>query len=231
MISKKSTFLFVFALALCSCHKEETKHEEISSDNVVRFADQPADFMIPSKLWDLLLPRDKGGGQKYKSENDEETMGASVLFAPFTVILEEKNSGILERPQIRFEFTKGGGVIDLARYLTGKAGTFFVRFEAEGLSDPNTLRAFFLSKAKKRKVAERFVGSGCHRFFDVTKAILANVAGKGFAVNTTRNFASSTLGGHFLLSWQREGLYYVAQAHFTDSSHPQLFCNSTEAAQ
>lgn len=223
----KLTVVLVLSLSL-SCTPKPHQDAKDAPDSVIRVRDQAGDFRVPAKLWDLMLPSDKVASQ-YKSENDEEMMGSSVLFANLTVVLEEKTPGVLVMPKIRIEFPKGGGHIDLARWVSGKAGSYFVRFETEGLSDPlNVPHIFFLSKAKKRRVDDRIVGSGCKSYYDITHFIVGKKASKGVIVNTTRNFDSSTLGGHFLFSWQRDGVYYVTQAKFSDSAHPQLYCNSQD---
>lgn len=226
MISNTLKLLFA-AMLVVACTKKTHEETKDAPDNVIRVRDQAGDFMLPAKLWDLLLPSDKVAS-KYKSENDEETMGASVVFANLTVILEEKTPGVLVMPKVKIEFPKGGGQIDLAKWVSGKTGSYYVNFDVEGFGDKDVPHIFFLSKAKKRKVDNRIIGSGCRSYFNVTKHILARRHDKGVVVNTTRNFDSTTLGGHFLISWQREGVYYVTQAKFTDSAHPQLYCNSQE---
>lgn len=196
--------------------------------DVVR--ENPSDFRIPAKLWDLLLEGSQVPGTARNNENDEEMMRSSVIFASLTVVLEERTPGTLMEPMIRIEFPKGGGQIDLARWLTRKPGSFFVRFESDGQNDPASFRAFFLSKAKKRKIEEGLVGSGCRSYLDIRSYMLSSGRDPGIVVNTTRNFASSTLGGHFIFSWQREGVYFVTQAGFVDSDYPQLSCSSMETA-
>src|SRR5262245_28368555 len=105
----------------------------------VRVKDLPSDFLLPAKLWDQLLPSDK---PKTNKDQDEEDNRASVQFADLTVILKEKNTEVLRKPEIRIVFPKGGGQIDLAQWLTGKVGTFYVRFETEGKPIDPSFRAY-----------------------------------------------------------------------------------------
>ncbi|PWU13362.1 MAG: hypothetical protein C5B49_14860 [Bdellovibrio sp.] len=228
-----------WALILCcgvgAADEAGRPNKSNEKSETIRVRETGVDFYLPSKLWDLLLPADVTETAKKAVEaDDEELIGSSLQFAPLTVILEEKSKGVLTSPRLSFVFKEGGGLIDLAKWTTGKSGTFSVSFSFDGALTALQFHAFFLSEARKRKIEEidgNIVGSGCRSYFDITSAILG--AGKNIElkVNTTGQMASTTLGGHFIFSWQREADWYVTQVQFTDSLHPSLYCSAAEAAR
>lgn len=222
------TVLIFFTL---SCKKTEDSSDVQSAERVIKVRDAASDFLLPAKLWDMLLSdqaaKTVAPGAAGAADHDD-MMVTSVLFAPITVVLEEKSHGVLTYPKLRLEFPKGGGVVDLARYVTGKPGSYYVKFETDGFVSAAGMRVFFLSKARKRKVEHMIVGSGCRSYHDVTTFVMGQQFGKGFLVNTTRRMDASTLGGHFIFSWQQESDQLVNQIMFTDSESPQLFCSSQE---
>ena len=219
MISR-GILLLVGIVLVAGCKKEQFVKE--APEKVVRIRQTGTDFKMPSELWDKLLPED---GEKHASaEEDDENIKQSINFAPLIVTLTQKNSGILTHSPIQFEFPQGGGMIDLAEYVTRKPGTFYVNFDVAGMDDPEKLTIYFLSRSKKRRFDNQIFGSGCRSFFNIKKHVLAEHSKYGIAVNTTRNLHTTTLGGNFLLSWKRDDSFLVTQVQFFDSKNPQLFC-------
>lgn len=215
-------FLLLTLIIATSCKKEEFVKE--TPAKVVRIRQTGNDFQIPSGLWDKLLPSDATGITDLKAEAEDGNTVAGVNFAPIIVTLTEKNSGVLTDSPIQFEFPQGGGMIDLAEFVTGKPGTFFVNFDVAGIKTPEHLTVYYLSKARKRRFDNQVFGAGCRSYFNIKKHFLAEHGKRGIAVNTTRDLHSTILGGHFLFSWQREDSFLVTQVQFLDSKNPQLFC-------
>lgn len=216
-----SLILLPLATVFFGCKQEQFVRQ--APEKTVRIRQTGTDFKMPSELWDKLLP--KTGEEKISSaEDDDEKSTEAINFAPVIVTLTQKNSGVLHQSPVQFEFPQGGGMIDLAEYVTGKPGTFYVNFDVAGMDSPENLTIYFLSRAKKRRFDNQVFGSGCRSFFNVKKHVLAEHSKYGIAVNTTRNLHTTTLGGHFLLSWKRDDSYLVTQVQFLDSKNPQLFC-------
>lgn len=212
-----------------SCKKEDFVRK--TPDKVVRVRQTGNDFRLPSGLWDKLLPSDAAGITDLKAEVEDGNTVAGVNFAPIIVTLTEKNPGILTSSPIQFEFPQGGGMIDLAEWVTGKPGTFYVNFDVAGIKTPEHLTVYYLSKARKRRFDNQVFGAGCRSYFNIKKHFLAEHGKYGIAVNTTRDLQTTILGGHFLFSWQREDSFLVTQVQFLDSKNPQLFCDEDKKEQ
>lgn len=232
MLSATSKISVIFSLVLLFALDSSVRansDDDAYAPEVIRVRDLPKDFLLPATLWDQLLVHEiKGAGVALPDEPGASTM-SSVLFSSITVILTEKNSGVLKEPVIRIEFPKGGGEVDLSQWTTGKPGSFFVRFVFPGELSP-TFEAYHLSKTRKRKVDGRIYGGGCRFFYKVTKLLLKPADSRGLAVNTTKDFHVSTLGGHFLFAWQDQEATQVSQVRFTSSNNPDLFCQTWPAA-
>lgn len=207
---------------ISSCKKDDFVREAPSK--VVRVRQTGNDFKLPSGLWDKLLPSDATGITDLKAEAEDGNTVAGVNFAPIIVTLTEKNSGVLTHSPVQFEFPQGGGIVDLAEWVTGKPGTFYVNFDVAGIKTPEHLTVYYLSKARKRRFDNQVFGAGCRSYFNIKKHFLSEHVKNGIAVNTTRDLQTTILGGHFLFSWQREDSFLVTQVQFIDSKNPQLFC-------
>lgn len=151
--------------------------------------------------------------------------GAGVLFMPVDVTLTEKNPGVLKQSSVRIHLPRGGGSIDLAKYLDDQAGSFFVSFAWPEASDPKEVQSWFVSRARKRRLDNELWGAGCNKFFRITSGLQKALAGGGLKANTTRNRHLTVLGGHFLFATRRDSqTNFLAQVTFTDSRHKNLLC-------
>lgn len=219
----KNFGIVLACLFLFSCSKKANEIEDSFEGASFPIRSEGDEFQIPSRLWDLLLKSET----KAKKEGQEEQAltTASFLYAPIEVWLKEKTEGVLMHPEVRLQLADGGGDIDLSRWTTGKNGTFFVNFSWGGRQiEATESRVFFYSRSKKRRVGGEIVGSGCRQILDVGKYLLSIPLNQGMAVNTTRSFHSSVLGGHFLFSWMSEGRRKVTHVTFLDSKNPQFEC-------
>jgi hypothetical protein len=180
---------------------------------VFEMTETGADIRVPNGVWKQI-----------------DTLSAgkeSITFAPVRVRLVEKTPQVLIEPEILIHLSRGGGEIDLSRFVNDKQGTFSVFFEFEEIKDEFQMKAFFVSQAKKRKIDDEVWGAGCHKFMDVKNFLLKGGKTKGIEVNTTRNRHVSVLGGHFVFAMNHE----VTQVTFTDSKQPQLFCGVPDKAK
>ena len=231
MSSKRAVIFMISVLVIVACKKDD--HAELHEAQLkpsVKIREQGGDFSIPSVAWDLLLvdsaevAKEK---ERVKKTADEGTDFTASTFSYETVrvILEEKNQGVLKEKELRLDLPEGGGEIDLADWVTGQPGSFFVRFEIEtdkeGVSDTKSL---FYSRTRKRRVGNDFIGTGCQKILDLSKYLAKQSEKKGFTVNTTRNYHTTVLGGHFLFSWMKNGNRKVSRVTFIDSRNPALFC-------
>jgi hypothetical protein len=108
--------------------------------------------------------------------------------------------------------------------MRGTQGTFKVFFELAELQDNEKLHAFFISRAKKRRIDGEVWGAGCNKYMDIKWFLLNEGKTKGFEVNTTRHRHLSVLGGTFFFAMAKQ----VTQVTFIDSQQSHLFCENTQ---
>lgn len=216
-------FIFVFAsCVLISCSRH---HTDLDERQDIQLADSTDDIRVPASLWDLMegkiLPLEKKPEVNFSAAEKS----AGYIFVPVRVLLDEKNEGVLKKPHMNLIFARGGGTIDLAEFVTEQKGSYFVKFDlAEELGHSKELKVYFVSGAKKRKIADEVVGAGCNTFFDISKKFDAQFVLQGFKVNTTRDRHISVLGGTFVFSVKKDNQIYISQVTFTDSSNKHLLC-------
>lgn len=207
--------VIILVVSILSCGK---KHDEESGveARMIQMQDQGADFKIPADIWSEITGIDF-----------EEALEKNValVFVPAKVILREKNPGVLTNPRLEITTAKGGGDIDLAKYVTGRQGTFFVQFEFEGFEHPETFQSYFVSRSKKRKLDNDIVGSGCKYYFEMNSFMLGKNKTEGLKVNTTRQRHVSVLAGHFIFSYSEGKQIFVSRVSFKDSGNSTLLCD------
>jgi hypothetical protein len=196
-----------------ACTKKTEEPVEIK-ETVIE--DVAQDIKIPQAAWDLLEFKTTPSGAVTNSHDQ--------VFAAINVVLTEKNPGVLSEPSVRIKLQKGGGAIDLSRYVTGKNGTFFVKFEFAEFADAVQKRVLFVSKARKRKIGGEVFGEGCNKFLDITDKYFHKMSEDGLTVNTTQQRYLSILGGHFLFSAKKDNMIAISQVSFYHSQHPNLMC-------
>ncbi|MEZ0391875.1 MAG: hypothetical protein ACAH59_06650 [Pseudobdellovibrionaceae bacterium] len=182
---------------------------EAAVARVYEFTEMGSDVRIPVQIWNLL-------GNVSGKDN--------ITFAPLAVRLVEKTSGVLIEPEIEIRLPRGGGEIDLSKFVKDTKGTFRVFFEIPELSDESKMQVFFISRARKRKLEGEVWGAGCNKYMDIKSFLLGEGKKKGIEVNTTRNRHLSVLGGTFFFSLDKQ----VTQVTFTDSQQSQLFCETVQ---
>lgn len=168
------------------------------------------DIRIPTKIWTEIL----GDG---KSNSDE------VSFTTIRVRFKEKNPGVLIEPEFMIELPRGGGEIDLARFVGDRPGTFKIFFDIESLSLAKKAHVFYVSKARKRKLDGEVWGAGCKKYLDLTNFILGKGAKDGIEVNTTRSRHLSVLMGHFIFAADKK----MTQITFKDSAQSSFYCEGS----
>lgn len=213
--------LAVLLGAACSKHEAAEEIPSVSIDDI------PGEVRIPSMVWDQIEGKtasEAEGGHEAAAPEADSSSGAGVLFMPVDVILVEKNPGVLKEPAVRIRLPRGGGRIDLNDYVGGREGSFFVRFEWPEVEDSKTLKSWFVSKARKRRIGDEIWGAGCKTVLTMSHGLMKAMAEGGLKVNTTRNRHLTVLGGHFVFSAVKNGQTFTAQVTLTDSRHPELYC-------
>lgn len=202
-------FLLLIGLIMSGCfgdHEDSAEHAE-----KITMAEAASDLSVPAELWAKISP----GPLKANT----------AAFMPIKLILKEKTKGVLTSPVIEFEFPKGGGEVDIGKYInTQTRGTFYVKFDFDGFKSPETLKAFFLSQTRKQKLDQEVIGLGCKTFADLTENLIKLNGKDGMAMNTTDGRHTIALGGTFFFSYEEKKQTLVTQVTIKDSSRPTFFC-------
>ncbi|CAE80878.1 hypothetical protein predicted by Glimmer/Critica [Bdellovibrio bacteriovorus HD100] len=211
--SVQAASIWMFLL-LGACTKEPGYH--VSEYQEIKFEDVPEEVKIPTKAWDLL---------EFKPAVEGATsLGKNLIFSELTVYLVEKNPGVVEGEAIKIQLPRGGGTIDLSRFITDRRGTFYVGFEFPEFTDATGKKVLFLSKARKRRLGSEIFGAGCNQYFDITDEFFKKMKAEGLKVNSTQDRYLSVLGGSFLFAAEKGADVHLAQVRFTNSQQPQFFC-------
>lgn len=206
---RATLFVFLGFLSLASC-KGNPGGYHVEDYREVKFEDFPDDIKVPTKMWDLVEHAPKGKN--------------NLIFSDVKVFLVEKNEGIIEGEAVEISLPKGGGNIDLSRFVTDKKGSFYVGLEFPGFEGASTKKVLFISATKKRRIGNQVFGAGCNQMFDITDKFLKEMSGEGLKVNTTQDRYLSVLGGTFIFAAQKEHDILLAQVTFQNSQNSFLFC-------
>ncbi len=142
-----------------------------------------------------------------------------------SVELSEKRRAALHENS-RINTPLGGGVIDLAEFVTPLRGAFEMKIKSAGEKPEENLplRVYFVSHAKPRVLGGEQYGAGCDKFMEITQFFARKMAQSGFELYTADQRYVSVLGGTFVLvSFDKEALN-VASLSFMDSRFPELMC-------
>lgn len=129
-----------------------------------------------------------------------------------------------------FHLPRGGGEIDLAKYVIGEKGSFYLTMEAHRSESPeaelDNLTIYFLSNAKQRKIQNEVYGIGCKSYLEVTQVIEKANKDNGLQLNATQQRYVPVVGGVFyFVNFNSERKIYIASVRVTDSRYPDLFCD------
>ena len=223
-------FLIAMATLMVAC----TQHhdEEVKETESVLVDELPDDFIVPQVVWDSMKakPSEKKEGGEHGGAPAAAEKEKPILYSSVNVYFKEKNKGVLKSPSMSFEFSRGGGELDLSKVVGSNAGTFFIGFELPEYENALQKRAFFVSQSRQRKVDGEVLGSGCHTVLDVSSQIYKLKKDSGMKINTTRNRHDSILGGHMIFLAETEKNWFLTQVTFYDSSRMDLFCKGFRTA-
>ncbi len=179
-------------------------------------------FEIPSKLWDHLEGIFQNESE-YGYKVAESTHIPKELI-PINVELIEKTSGVLDGRNIFVELPGGGAALDLAHFVIPGRGTFFLKFSFNLPSEViSKIHFLYLSNSRQRNIDGNPHGSGCHRFFDVSRYMQQTLL-SGIQVNTTNQRYVSVLAGTFVIALVLEEVLYLSHVVLYDSRYPHLHC-------
>lgn len=197
-----------------------------SSNEATNLAERPArtssrDIKVPRALVQMIDREYRA----FLTENEisvKENIKRKLLSV--SVELTQKRTQALHE-NVRVVAPLGGGVVDLADFVTPLRGAFALKIVAkqEDGTGPVGLRVFFVPKTKSRMLDGESYGSDCDKIFEITNYFHKRAA-RGFELYTADQRYLSVAGGTFVVfSFTKEALM-VGTLNFTDSRYPDLFC-------
>lgn len=244
---------FLGLLVLVAC---KTSHIEKHDVEIVDLRREVAELQIPQSLFhrlELMIDppensghggehgADKGEGhgeKKAEGGHGESASGGSgaatanlrnlkqMDYGEIVVYLGSKKGAALRGKQLKIEFAKGGGTVDLAKYLNPDApGEFMFGLEIMGTQEGQNLKAYFVSGSKSQKVGTDVFGTGCGKVADITGFYEKELSKQGLTVSSKRALHVSQLVGTYVLVYQAfNGKWRSAQVSVVDSSRPGMAC-------
>ena len=172
-----------------------------------------------------------------KSNLTDEEIVVRIPRSPLNVNLRltEKTKGVLNSNVI-VHFPEGGGVIDLASFVSGKKGSFYVQFDVFKKSSDKAQKEVFKnfmllysSHTRKTQFGGSSFGTQCGKLLDLTSYGYKFLQGKGLLVKTGGSMDSSSieyLGGSFYFIYFRKKYLHIGAIRFIDSRFSHLQCQS-----
>ena len=222
----KMMFLFFCSsFFLSSCSRFKMQEVEFSKTEVIQ--NWPEELMLPSLVWDQVenkVDAAKNGQAEHSNHASSATNLKSVLFDTISVLLFEKTPGTLVAPSIEITLPKGGGTVDLAKYVNSKPGSFLLSFRVNYGETSDTLKVQYVSRARKRRLNNKVYGMGCQSVADLKNYFLKTIEPEGLLLDTTRSLYLSVILGDFIFSYDKDLNTMLTRVSFTDSRQPQLAC-------
>jgi hypothetical protein len=233
-----------------ACHSDDQR--EKLPRTKIDMKDFDEDIVIPTSLWKAFeesfpaLTEDapvvgaeaKEGEKKdsKKKKSDKESKQDAeekellkhrpvVDGLPFTVYLLEKTPQILGGQNYELNYGPVGGNLDFAKYVEEKKnGTFFLKVKYGAEMDPKLTKIYFLSNAAVHNVNNRPAGSGCNKYYEITKYWKNAMKDDGLILNTSglRHLAITTGTFYFVAPFKNK--LRMGHITITDSRHKNLLC-------
>lgn len=221
MPSKNSLALVILMVGLWSACARASEVPEALAEKAARTSSR--DVRIPRALVQQL----ESEYRAYLTKNEvslKENIKRGLL--NISADLTQKRPIALHE-DVRIVTPLGGGVVDLAEFVTPLRGAFRLKIEThkEDGSEPPGLRVFFVSKAKSRILDGDEYGAGCNKYMEITGYYHKKASQKGFELYTADQRYLSVLGGTFVaVAFEKESLN-VASLSFMDSRYPNVLCD------
>ena len=221
-------FVVLNTLLLSSCFGSQNLEDvKFTQKGTIYKSDK--DVPIPNKLIDLL---EKQYVDAYRLENPDSpltdlqlTLQVPRRLLELSVQFVEKNEGTLSG-NTEFRLPQGGAAIDLADYVIGEKGIFFVRIFAQGLDEIQleNLKVYFVSNSKKMNIQEDIYGAGCGKLFDISSFYHKIISQQGHEVAAAKLRYLGQLVGTFFFFYAESDAFYVGSSTFVDSRYQDSHC-------
>lgn len=240
--NKNLFFFSVFlSISLISCsefsellHLKKKNKRVLKKIKITKKLDQ---FYVPKFLINLVsnkyIDYIKTNYPKVNLQDAELSIGVPRSPLKLKVFLTEKKQGALKNDSI-FYLSEGVGVIDLARYATGKKGSFYIQFEfykksknKKNIDILDHFLLFYSSQTKKTSFGGSSLGTQCGTFLDLTSFGKKILTKKGILVQVQGENDSHPIqfiGGIFYFIYFKGKHLHIGAVQFKDSRFPNLQC-------
>lgn len=209
--------------AVAEAPAPERHHEEVDPGLAQKSAKQSSrDVKIPR----VLVSRLEKEYREYLVHNQfplQQSLKRKLL--DISVELRQKRMVALQE-DVRINTPIGGGIIDLADFVTPLRGVFQMRIRPrdEHTDQIAGQRVFYISTAKDRSIDGDHFGAGCGKLMEVTSFFDKKMSGKGFDLYTAEQRYVAVVGGTFVVAAFSKEALQVGSVSFLDSRYPELMC-------
>lgn len=167
--------------------------------------------------------------RKAKPENSQ-TDGEIIAQIPrrsveLTVKLVAEGAGIL-RGNAEFHLARGGGVLDLADWVTGVRGDFYwsAKVKLPESMQPKHLKVYFVSRAPTKNIEGEKWGMGCDKYSEITSFYHQTLSQLGWRLNSTQQRYIYAVSGTYLFVYTSPEELLVTSLSITDSRYKSQLC-------
>jgi hypothetical protein len=221
--------LFSFAFILSACSGDNGANEIRYIDGVA--VETSKDVTIPKALFEKIENEFIAHFKEFSPDaesKDDKLILAQIKreYFDIEVLMHEKNKGTLIH-NTKFVVPRGGGTIDLADYVVGKVGSFYLKWKllrnAKPFEEVNQVKVYYVSDAKKRKLDDEEYGNGCGKYMEIG-TFFHKLRKDFFRVNATQQRYVSVLAGTYLFTKFEGPALIMGSLTIQDRRYPQLTC-------
>lgn len=155
---------------------------------------------------------------------DSKSIVPIYTFIPLSVMLTEVNESVLSQPQIRYNFPKGGGLLDLKDIVRGQ-GSFYLSFpEDQFNTDYEVMNIYYVSNSPEREIEGKKFGMGCGRMTDLKTQFRKLQKQDFLKLNTNGLRYLSVVAGHYIFIFRKNNQVSISQLTLTDSRYQSELC-------
>ncbi|MBC7741793.1 MAG: hypothetical protein H7061_06335 [Bdellovibrionaceae bacterium] len=207
-------FIFIgWALffSLGGCFKKTSDSNEASH----KVSDMALEVQIPKELMREVV---KEIGE------DTKTLTPVYVFVPLQIELHDKSPGVLSAESLKFDYPKGGGQLDLKKFVVGN-GSFYFNLTVDQFSKlPDLVHLYYVSHAPIKKIEDEHYGLGCGKWVDI-KSQFKNLQKEDFLkLNTNQLRYLYVVAGTYVFVFRDGHQIYLSQLTITDSRYTNELC-------
>lgn len=155
---------------------------------------------------------------------DSKNIVPIYTFAPLSVQMIELSEAVLSQPQLRFDFPKGGGQLDLKDFVKGQ-GSFYMSFPSDQfVGDHELMHVYYVSNSPQRDIAGEVYGLGCGRLVDLRDRLSQLQKPDFLKLNTNGLRYLAVTAGKYIFIFRKNNQVSISQLTLTDSRYQSELC-------